>query len=186
MNTKNSQLSFIYQTVNQLDTHFVPLSIAVRFLRFYSTSSRKRCICITQVKVTLRLSRAVYLWFAFNKKKKLSVTSARYCGMDDLLDVLLGRRSELVLAFKFNLRDLAHLMHAERFLSDADHETVTAVKSMLNNSDKADIMVNSLITKVELDHNNYQIFYNLVQHKKRKFEEVVKLLAPGESNKHFS
>ena len=44
------------------------------------------------------------------------------------------------------------------FLSDLDHDTVTAVRSMLSNSENADIMVNSLIRKVELDPNNYQIF----------------------------
>ena len=104
--------------------------------------------------------------------------------MDGLLNILYQRRSKLTLAFKFNLRDLAHMMHAEGFLSDTDHETVTAVRSMLGYSRKAGIMVDSLIRKVELDSNNYRKFYTLVQPQKRKFGDVVELLAPGESNKH--
>ena len=102
--------------------------------------------------------------------------------MDELQDILLKKRSKLALAFQFNLKDLAHMMHLEGFLSDHDHETVTDVRLMHSDSEKADIMVNSLIRKVELDPNNYEIFYTLVQCKKRKFGEVVKLLAPGESN----
>ena len=105
--------------------------------------------------------------------------------MDDLKSILLKRRSKLVLAFQFNLRGLAHMMHVEGFLSDTDHETVTAVRSMLGDSEKAGIMVNSLIRKVEMDPNNYQMFYTLVQHHQRKFEAVVKLLGPGESCKHM-
>ena len=106
--------------------------------------------------------------------------------MDYLLDFLLKRRSKLVVAFQFNLRDLADLMLAEGFLSDSDHETVTAVRSMLSDSEKAYIMADSLIRKVKLDPNNYRMFYTLVQRKTRKFEDLVKFLAPGESNKHFS
>ena len=102
----------------------------------------------------------------------------------DCLEILLERRSKFILAFKFNLRDLAHLMHAEGFLSDTDHETVTAVRSMVIDSEKAGIMLDSLIRKVELDSNNYRVFYTLVQRQKRKFGDVVELLAPGESNKH--
>ena len=106
--------------------------------------------------------------------------------MDDVQNILLKRRSKLVLAFQFNLRDLAHLMHAEGFLSDTDHETVTAVRSVLVDSEKADIILDSLIRKVELDPKIYQTFYTLVQAQNRKFGDVVELLAPGESNKHFS
>ena len=110
--------------------------------------------------------------------------STKYRKMDDLKNILLKRRSKLALAFQFNLRDLAHMMHAEGFLSDTDHETVTVVRSMLGDSEKTDIMVNSLIRKVELNPNNYRMFYTLVQTQKRKFGDVVKLLGPGESNMH--
>ena len=103
--------------------------------------------------------------------------------MNDPLNILLEKRSDFVLAFQFNLKELAHLMHAKGFLSDTDHETVTAVRSIVIHSEKADIMLNSLIRKVKLDPNNYRMFYTLVQHKTRKFEDLVKLLAPGESNK---
>ena len=57
-----------------------------------------------------------------------SVTSSKYRRMDDLLNFVLEKRSDLTLAFQFNLKELAHLMHAKAFLSDTDHETVTVVR----------------------------------------------------------
>ena len=101
----------------------------------------------------------------------------------DIPQSLLERlRPKLILAFQFNLRHLANLMQREGFLSDSDHQTVTAVVSVHNDSDKAGIMVQSLINKVEIHSKNYQTFLKLVQRQQRKFNDVVDLLAPGKSN----
>ena len=55
------------------------------------------------------------------------------------LEIVLERlRPKLILVFKFNLRDLADLMQSEGFLSNSDHETVTAVVSTHSDSVKWD------------------------------------------------
>ena len=73
-------------------------------------------------------------------------------------------------------------MQSESFLSNEDHEAVTAVGSMLTKSDKAVIMVNSLISKVKIKSDNYQKFLKLIQTQQRKFSDVVDLLSSSESN----
>ena len=103
-------------------------------------------------------------------------------GKDDPRSVLERLRPKLISAFQFNLRDLADLMHSEDFLSNSDHNTVIAVDSTYNNSVvKAGIMVDSLISKVTINSGNYQKFFLLVQPQRRKFAEVVDLLASGKS-----
>ena len=103
-------------------------------------------------------------------------------GKDVTRSVLERLRPKLILAFQFNLRDLADLMQRECFLSDSDHQTVTAVVPLPNDFDKAGIMVKSLINKVEINSKNYQTFLKLVQSQQRKFNDVVDLLASGKSN----
>ena len=76
---------------------------------------------------------------------------------------------------------LADLMRSEGFLSNEDHETVTAVRTMLSKSERARIMVDSLIRKVRINPDNYQNFLQLVQPHKEQFD-VVYLLEKGESN----
>ena len=53
---------------------------------------------------------------------------------------------------------------------------------MLTKSDKAVIMVNSLISKVKVKSVNYQKFLKLIQTQQRKFSDVVDLLSSSESN----
>ena len=101
--------------------------------------------------------------------------------MDQLESALERLRPKLILAFQFNLKDLADLMHGEGFLSDSDHQTVTAVASLHNESDKAGIMVKSLINKVKINGEHYQTFLKLVQPERRKYDDVVLLLTSGVS-----
>ena len=101
--------------------------------------------------------------------------------MDQPESALERLRTKLILAFQFNLRDLADLMHREGFLSDSDHQTVTAVASLHNESDKAGIMVKSLINKVKINGEHYQTFLKLVQREQRKYSDVVLLLTSGVS-----
>ena len=104
-------------------------------------------------------------------------------GMVDEPETLLEMlRPKLIMAFQFNLRDLADLMKSEGFLSNSDHETVTAVRSIYNDNVKAGIMVQSLINKVKIIPKNYQIFLKLVRSQQRKFSDVVHILESGEPN----
>ena len=96
--------------------------------------------------------------------------------------VLERLRPKLILAFEFNLRDIADLMHSEGFLSNNDHATVTAVGSTHNDYVKAGIMVDSLINKVKINPEHYLSFLKLVQPQQRKFSDVIYLLAPSESS----
>ena len=102
--------------------------------------------------------------------------------MEEPVNLLEKLRPKLILEFKFNLRNLANLMHPEGFLSGSDYETVTAVASVHNDSVKAEIMVESLISKVKINSKNYQIFLKLVQPQPRKFHDMLDLLHSGESN----
>ena len=102
--------------------------------------------------------------------------------IDEPVSLLEKLRPKLILEFKFNLRDLANLMHPEGFLSDGDYETVTAVVSLHDDSVKAGVMVNSLISKVKINPKNYQRFLKLVQPQPRKFRDLLDLLHSGESN----
>jgi len=104
--------------------------------------------------------------------------------MDGLGIALEKLKPKLILAFKFNLRDLADLMKAEGFLSKHDHETVTAPDLNHNKSVKAGIMVESLIDKVGIHPDNYQRFLALVEPWKSNFPDVVELLNSSESNMH--
>ena len=101
---------------------------------------------------------------------------------DEPESVLERLRPKLILAFKFNLRDLANLMQSVGFLSDNDHATVTAVEPIHNDHVKAGIMVESLISKVKINPEHYLTFLKLVQPQQRKFSDVIHLLASSESN----
>ena len=101
---------------------------------------------------------------------------------DDPLGMLVGLRPKLIEAFQFNHEDLADLMYPEGFLSKSDHEIVTAVRSVISKSEKARIMVESLIKKVEIKCENYQTFLKLVQSHPKKFSNVLDVLDPGKSN----
>ena len=105
-------------------------------------------------------------------------------GTDDSVSVLERLRPKLILAFKFDLVGLANFMLAKGFLSENDCETVTALGSTHNNSVKAGVMVDSLISKVKINPNNYKTFLKLVDQQK-KFSDVVYLLASGESNSNL-
>ena len=91
-------------------------------------------------------------------------------------------RPKLIDVFKSDSKALADLMHSEGFLSNDDHETVTEVGCMLNKSERARIMVDSLIRKVRINPENYQNFLQLVQPHKKQFSDVVNLLEKGESS----
>ena len=96
--------------------------------------------------------------------------------------VLERLRPKLVDGFNFNCKELADLMHSEGFLSNDDHETVTEVGCMLSKSERARIMVDSLIGKVRINPKNYKNFLQLVEGHKKQFSDVVDVLERGESN----
>ena len=132
----------------------------------------------------------VFLWFTaavpicyFESLVYGHISLTDMAGKEDPRSVLEQLRPKLILAFQFNLRDLAYLMHSEGFLSNSDHETVTAAVGSTDNNSvvKAGIMVDSLISKVIMNSENYQKFLLLVQPQRRKFSEVVDLLASGKS-----
>ena len=95
--------------------------------------------------------------------------------------VLVQLWPKLIDVFKFNY-ELADLMYSKGFLSNNDHKTVTDVKSMHSNFERARIMVNSLIRKVRMNPENYQNFLQLVQLHKEQFSDVVHVLEKCESN----
>ena len=94
--------------------------------------------------------------------------------------VLQRLRLKFIEAFQFNHKDLADLMHSKGFLPDDDHQTVTAVGTEPNKSDRARIMMNSLVSKVKINPKKYQEFLELVRPRRRNFEDVVYLLERGE------
>ena len=103
-------------------------------------------------------------------------------GMDEATvnTVLEQLRPKLNEAFKFNPKCLADdLMLSEHFLDKENHETVTDVRSTLNKSNRARIMVDSLISKVCTKPENHQRF--LLQGHKEEFGDVVDRLE-SESN----
>ena len=115
--------------------------------------------------------------------ERLLLNMAEKC--DEPERVLERLRPKLILAFEFNLRDLANLMHSEGFLSNNDHATVTAVGTTHNDCVKAGIMVESLINKVKINPEHYLSFLKLVKPQQRKFSDVIYLLTSSESNNYM-
>ena len=112
----------------------------------------------------------------------LESLSIHMAGKNDPASVLVQLRPKLVEAFKFNHIDLADLMYCKDFLSNHDYE---AVKATFTKSEKAGIMMDSLISKVKINPKYYQTFLLLVR-SEGKFSDVVDLLDSGKSTSFSS
>ncbi len=92
------------------------------------------------------------------------------------LQHLRSNREKLLKAMKFDIQWLAGEMNGHGLLSDYEYEDVTNYKSVLNDTDKAEIMLNSLQKKLELNFNHLDKFIEILQLKSRLYGDAINIL----------
>ena len=95
---------------------------------------------------------------------------------NSLLDHLKAERAKLMIAFQFDTRWLAGEMNALGLLSDNDCNKVCTVTTILDDSDKAGILISALFRKVGLQSQNLIKFVNILKKKQKIYQEIIVLL----------
>ena len=85
-------------------------------------------------------------------------------------------RSTLVQCLKFDSNWIAGEMNAIGLLSDSHYEEITNIKSVHGLNDKAEMMVNSLEIKVDINSKHLKTFADLLKKKARIFSDAIDIL----------
>lgn len=83
---------------------------------------------------------------------------------------------KLVTGLEFDTSWISTQMNMDGLLSDSDHEEVIKVKSLLSETQKAEILVRSLLKKVKMDSKNLGTFVSLLKAKPRMYDTVIEIL----------
>ena len=79
-------------------------------------------------------------------------------------------------AMTFDTSWLAGEMNRAGLLSDNDHHDVTKVKTSLNDTEKAEIMMTSLMKKVALNSKHHSTFMEILSLKDRLYSDTIDIL----------
>ena len=82
----------------------------------------------------------------------------------------------MITAMTFDTSWLAGEMNRAGLLSDNDHQGVTKVKNMLNDTEKAEIMLTSLKKKVELNSKHLSTFLDILNLNSRLYSDTIDIL----------
>ena len=82
----------------------------------------------------------------------------------------------MITAMTFDTSWLAGEMNRAGLLSDNDHQDVTKVKNMLNDTEKAEIMLTSLKKKVELNSEHLSTFLDILILKSSLYSDTINIL----------
>ncbi len=77
---------------------------------------------------------------------------------------------------KFDIQWLAGEINGRGLLSDYEYEDITNYKSVLNDTDKAGIMLSSLQKKWTLDFSHLDKFIEILQLKSRLYSDAINIL----------
>lgn len=93
-------------------------------------------------------------------------------------ELVQNNRSELERALNMDKTWLANQMNRKDvgFMTDGEHEDVTDPHSMLKGSDKAGIIVNALLRRVQLDPNDLGVFLRILGQKPQQFKAAIRIL----------
>ena len=98
-------------------------------------------------------------------------------GADSLeLQFLRHNWKKLAIAMKFDLVWLAGEMNRFGLLSDYDHEDVVKVKSLLNDTDKSEILMVSLKRKVALDSKYLRTFLDILKANPKMYPDAIHII----------
>ena len=79
-------------------------------------------------------------------------------------------------AMTFDISWLAGEMNRAGLLSDNDHQDVTKVKTSLNDTEKAEMMLTSLKKKVALNSKHHSTFMEILSLKDRLYSDAIDIL----------
>ena len=82
----------------------------------------------------------------------------------------------MITTMTFDTSWLAGEMNRTGLLSDNDHQDVTKVKNMLNDTEKAEIMLTSLKKKVELNSKHLSTFLDILILKSSLYSDTINIL----------
>ena len=77
---------------------------------------------------------------------------------------------------KFDSNWIAGEMNAIGLLSESHYEEITNIKSLLGINDKAEMMVNSLEIKVDINSKHLKTFTDLLKKRARLFSDAIVIL----------
>ena len=92
------------------------------------------------------------------------------------LQLLKNNWKVMVLAMTFDNSWLAGGMNRKGLLSDNDHEHVINVKTLLNDTEKAEIMLTSLKKKVVINSKHLSTFMEILILKPRIYSDVIDII----------
>ena len=108
---------------------------------------------------------------------QLQSTVSSSDGADSLeLQFLRHNWKKLAIAMKFDLVWLAGEMNRFGLLSDYDHEEVVRAKSLLNDTDKSEILMISLKCKVALDSKYLRTFLDIMKANPRMYTDAIHII----------
>ena len=82
----------------------------------------------------------------------------------------------MITAMTFDTSWLAGEMNRAGLLSDSDHQDVTKVKNLLNDTEKAEIMLTSLKKKVEFNSKHLSTFLDILNLNSRLYSDTIDIL----------
>ena len=82
----------------------------------------------------------------------------------------------MVKCLKFDSNWIAGEMNAIGLLSESHYEEITNIKSLLGINDKAEMMVNSLEIKVDINSKHLKTFTDLLKKRARLFSDAIDIL----------
>ena len=116
-------------------------------------------------------------FFFSDQFSQLQSTVSSSDGADSLeLQFLRYNWKKLAIAMKFDLVWLAGEMNRFGLLSDYDHEDVARAKSLLNDTDKSEILMISLKRKVALDSKYFRTFLDILKAKPRMYTDAIHII----------
>ena len=99
--------------------------------------------------------------------------------IDNMAKELLRRKQgvlERAIVASGTLDLLASEMNSVHLLPDSKYDEIKPVKTLLNENDKAKVIVSALRRKVELKEDNFKKFEDILQNNKDEFEDIIDVL----------